>query len=210
MRAVPASLLLLAACASPLPPPAPAPPLASAPSPPAASSAPPDALCPSLCALRPTAASPGAPVIRGQAPGVVRVVLLWREPSGDAIQAVSGLNDLAERLRGVAGVELLLVSVDDDGARAAQAKRELIDKETTVRLLFGPEAQEVAAALAPDRLPTTYVLDREQRPVLRFDGVPGWRSGATRALFEGLSAGQGCSLVIEEGRPQGAGSCAAP
>ncbi|MCS6900275.1 MAG: hypothetical protein NZX77_10980 [Polyangiaceae bacterium] len=151
-----------------------------------------------------------APVLRGQKPGNVRVVLLWREPSGDAIQAVSGLNDLADRLRGVAGVELLLVSVDDDGARAEQARRELIDPETPVRFVSGPEAQAIAATLAPERLPTTYILDREQRPILRFDGVPAWRSAATRTLFEGLMAGQGCSFMIEEEHSLGGKSCPSP
>lgn len=135
------------------------------------------------------------------------MVLLWKEPNGDAIQAISGLNDLAERLRGVEGVELMMVSVDDDGGRATQARRELIDKETQVRLVFGSDAQQIAAALAPDRLPVTYVLDRQQRPAMRFDGVASWRSPSSRALFEGLVAEKSCSLTIEDGKVLGKGGC---
>ena len=210
MRIALAGLFLsLAACAPATPPPAaPSSPVA----PPAASAPPPsspDSLCPALCALHPTAASPEAPMLKGQPPGVVRVLLLWKEPNGDAIQAVGGLNDLAERLKGLPGVELVLVSVDDDGARAAQARRELIDKDTPVRLVFGDEAQQVAATLAPDRLPATYVLDRQQRPALRFDGVPAWRSAATRTLFEGLAAEQRCSYVIENEKNLGPTGCPA-
>lgn len=201
MRLFLPGFLLLTACSSAVSPPetpaASSPPASSAPP---SSTIPPDQLCPALCALRPSAANPQALALKGQSPGVVRVILLWREPNGNAIQAISGINDLASRIRGIHGIELLLVSVDDNGARAAQARQELIDQETQVRLIFGPDAQEITAALAPETLPALYILDQQQRPVMRFDQIPDWHAPVSRTLFEGLTAGASCSFVVEDGK----------
>ncbi len=206
-----ALLTLLGACAPPLPaaPPAPAP-ASAAPAAPAAPAADAEGLCPGLCALAPAAASPRAPALKGVTgldEGQAAVVLLWREPNGESIEAIGGLNDLAERLRGLTGVTLALVSIDDDGARATQARRELIDPATRVTLIFGADGQATAAALAPDRLPALYVLDRQRRTVARFEGPTRWRSPATRGFFEGLAGGQGCSLSFDAGKPVSPGRC---
>ena len=174
-------------------------------------------LCARLCALGPTAATPLAPAIRGklawsEADGPGRdddalVLLFWKEPNGEGIEALSGFNDLGHALAGLAGVRLAVVHVGGDVAQAMQARRELIDADVKVALLAGEAAQGLVAALAPDRLPATYVLDRRHRPQARFDGVARWRSPSVRGYFEGLVAGGGCGLSFEG--PGAEGRCAA-
>lgn len=168
----------------------------------------PDALCADLCSLRPTSTSPQAPALKvaGAPADKALVMLLWRTPNGESIEAIGAFNDLAEQLKGSTGVALVLVSIEDDGGRVTQARRELIDQNTPVQLVFGAAAQEVAAALAPDRLPATYVLDPRHRPIARFDGVPTWRSPSARPFFEGLTRGGGCTVLIDEGKAAG-GRC---
>lgn len=203
---LPALLLGSVACAeaSPRPPPAtPSPPPSASAGAPAPSN--PDALCAALCSVHPTAASPQAPRVRHLGPGVVRVLLLWKEPNGDSIQAIGAMNDLAGWLRGVEGVELALVTIDDNGARAAQARRELIDADAPVKLLSGEDAWALAASLAPEQLPAMYLIDPQQRPTIRIDGPPSWKASEARALVAGLVAGQSCSLAIEGGKALGRG-----
>ncbi len=179
-------------------------------------------VCASLCALGPSAATPQAPAVKTKlswtsagatttvSDSEALVLFFWREPNGESIEGLDGLNDLAHKLAGLAGIRLAMVYVGDDEAKAVQARRELIDRDVSVGVIAGEQAQQLVAALAPDRLPVTYVLDRQHRPQARFDGAARWRPASVRAYFEGLVAGGGCGLSFEGSGAEGRCPAASP
>jgi len=88
-----------------------------------------------------------------------KVVLLdvWASWCGPCKQELPMLDDMAKRLRGD-GVEVLAVSVDQERANLVKFLRARPRWSLTVA--HDPKG-EIADRLSPDKMPTSYVIDRE-------------------------------------------------
>lgn len=94
--------------------------------------------------------------VRLDAPGQVTVVNLWATWCGPCLVELPLLDALHERLAGD-GAAVVAVSLDDGKARpVALAKR--LDLDLGV---LHDEGGRLAASLAPEKLPTTYVVDAD-------------------------------------------------
>jgi len=88
-----------------------------------------------------------------------KVVLLdvWASWCAPCKQELPVLDDMAKRLRGD-GVEILAVSIDQERANLMKFLRAKPHWSLTVA--HDPKG-EIADRLAPDKMPTSYVIDRE-------------------------------------------------
>jgi cytochrome c biogenesis protein CcmG/thiol:disulfide interchange protein DsbE len=88
-----------------------------------------------------------------------KVVLLdvWASWCAPCKQELPMLDDMAKRLRGD-GVEVLAVSVDQDRANVVTFLK--ARSRWALTIAHDPKG-EIADRLAPDKMPTSYVIDRE-------------------------------------------------
>jgi thiol-disulfide isomerase/thioredoxin len=87
-----------------------------------------------------------------------KVVLLdvWASWCGPCKQELPMLDDMAKRLRGD-GVEVLAVSIDQERANVVKFLR--ARSRWALTIAHDPKG-EIADRLAPDKMPTSYVIDR--------------------------------------------------
>jgi thiol-disulfide isomerase/thioredoxin len=87
-----------------------------------------------------------------------KVVLLdvWASWCGPCKQELPMLDDLAKRLR-ADGIEILAVSVDQERANLTKFLR--VRPHWSLTIAHDPKGQ-IADTLAPDKMPTSYVIDR--------------------------------------------------
>jgi thiol-disulfide isomerase/thioredoxin len=88
-----------------------------------------------------------------------KVVLLdvWASWCGPCKQELPMLDDMAKRLRGD-GIEVLAVSVDQERANVVKFLKARARWSLTIA--HDPKG-EIADRLAPEKMPTSYVIDRE-------------------------------------------------
>ncbi len=88
-----------------------------------------------------------------------KVVLLdvWASWCGPCKQELPMLDDMAKRLRGD-GIEVLAVSVDQERANVVKFLK--ARPRWSLTIAHDPKG-EIADRLAPDKMPTSYVIDRE-------------------------------------------------
>jgi thiol-disulfide isomerase/thioredoxin len=87
-----------------------------------------------------------------------KVVLLdvWASWCGPCKQELPMLDDMAKRLRGD-GIEVLAVSIDQERANVVKFLR--ARPRWSLTIAHDPKG-EIADRLAPDKMPTSYVIDR--------------------------------------------------
>ncbi|HTA18520.1 MAG TPA: TlpA disulfide reductase family protein [Polyangia bacterium] len=88
-----------------------------------------------------------------------KVVLLdvWASWCGPCKQELPMLDDMAKRLRGD-GIEVLAVSVDQERANVVKFLK--ARPRWSLTIAHDPKG-EIADRLAPEKMPTSYVIDRE-------------------------------------------------
>ena len=88
-----------------------------------------------------------------------KVVLLdvWASWCGPCKQELPMLDDIAKRLRGD-GVEVLAVSVDQERANVVKFLK--ARPRWSLTIAHDPKG-EIADRLAPEKMPTSYIIDRE-------------------------------------------------
>jgi len=104
----------------------------------------------------------GKPLALDDYRGKVVLLDVWASWCGPCKQELPMLDDIAKRLRGD-GVEVLAVSVDQERANVVKFLK--ARPRWALTIAHDPKG-EIADRLAPDKMPTSYVIDREG--VIRF------------------------------------------
>jgi thiol-disulfide isomerase/thioredoxin len=99
----------------------------------------------------------GKPIALSQYRGKVVLLDVWASWCGPCKQEMPVLDDLARRLRGD-GVEVLAVSVDQERANVTKFLR--ARPKWALTIAHDPKGA-IADRLAPEKMPTSYVIDRE-------------------------------------------------
>jgi peroxiredoxin len=113
--------------------------------------------------------------------GSVLFINMWATWCRPCVLELGGIEALSESLEG-SGVTFLLVSPEDPEHVARFLEIHDLDVPAYV------EAQEMPPAFGLRALPTTYVVDREGRIVLRHRGAAEWNQEEVRDFLLALSA----------------------
>jgi len=99
----------------------------------------------------------GKPLAVGDYRGKVVLLDVWASWCGPCKQELPMLDDMAKRLRGD-GVEVLAVSIDQE--RANLVKFLKARPRWALTIAHDPKGA-IADSLAPEKMPTSYIIDRE-------------------------------------------------
>jgi thiol-disulfide isomerase/thioredoxin len=123
----------------------------------------------------------GKPIELSRYRGKVVLLDVWASWCGPCKQELPVLDDLAKRLRGD-GVEVLAVSVDQERANVVKFLK--ARPRWSLTIAHDPKGA-IADRLAPEKMPTSYVIDREG--IVRYVNagfVPGDAPEIERRLVE--------------------------
>jgi cytochrome c biogenesis protein CcmG/thiol:disulfide interchange protein DsbE len=99
----------------------------------------------------------GKPIDVASYRGKVVLLDVWASWCGPCKQELPMLDDMAKRLRG-SGVEVLAVSVDQERSNVVAFLKQR--PKWALTIAHDPKGA-IADRLAPDKMPTSYVIDRE-------------------------------------------------
>jgi peroxiredoxin len=100
------------------------------------------------------------------------VVNIWSSDCPPCLEEMPSLAEMDHRLTTVGKVALITITIDEGWENVAG----MFPAGTDLRVLFDPEKKVTQGIFGTEKFPETFVLDKQRRIRVRFDGKRNWHS----------------------------------